>query len=319
MKVRAVLAISLVSALGLLSGCDIVGKVTGISSASGAHSELVSKNEELASLEPKVEPPGKDAPKIKGKVAIVIKEGDGQARLDRFDHKGTFSEAPVGTSSLFYPAEVYAKTPEEIDTLIKVVCRNHVGSDYYTTGKKGAGSDLQSYSKTICSVSVIDYRTKTLLDSVQKGNESAPGVITLGQPGETTVYKEIADYLKGIPLDLIPRVKPTPSGDVIAISELAKLHKKSKESLNVYQDNHITVTGWGSLSKTYSSISIYDNEKETGVNYITCKIDPGDMADFAVPEREKHKFTVVGKFDANYGLMTLNQCRFIDAEKMSSK
>jgi hypothetical protein len=318
MRVNLVTAILLMSVL-VTSGCGVLSKVAGISSASGAHSALVSKNEELASLEPKVEPRDKEALVIKGKVAIVTKEGDLPARLDRFDHKGTFSEKPVGSAMQYFPPEVYARSPEEIDTLIKITCRTHVGSDYYTTGKKGADSELQSYSNLTCSVSIIDYRTKALLASVHKGSNSAPGVITLGQGGETTVYKEVGDYLKGIPLELLPRVKPTPAGEVIAMSELAKLNKRSKGSLDEYQNDQITVTGWGSLSKTYNSISIYDNEKGTGIDYITCKIEPSDMADFAIPEHEKYKFTVVGKFDSNYGLMTLNQCRFIDAEKVISK
>lgn len=320
MKIKFIVAILTLAAAGLLSGCGIVSKLAGNSSASGAYSALLSKKEELAAFQPNGAPSGKETPKIKGKVAIVKKESSGQAELDRFNWEGKFSDEAVGDKSRFYPPEVYAKNPEEIETLIKIECREHIGSDYYKANRSSS-SELQEFRKTICDVSVIDYKTKTLLAKVQKGDESAPGAITLGEGGDSyyQVFKEIADYLKGIPLELLPRAKPTPGGETIAAADIIKSYKKSKESVTGYQDKELTVTGWGSLSKTYNSILLYGNEKGQGADYVSCKIAPNDMADFAeIKEYEKHKFTVVGKFDAKYTL-NLEQCRLINAEKSASK
>lgn len=324
MKIKSVTAIILLAATGLVSGCGILNKLARNSSASaGAYSALLSKKEELANFQPSGELSGNATPKIKGKVVIVKKEGSGQAELDRFNWEGKFSDEPAGgKSSRFYPPEVYAKKPEEIDTLIKIECREHKGSDYYKKSSPGSSSELQSFAKTICDVSVIDYNAKTLLAKVQKGDESAPGAITLGEGGDSfyKVMEEIANYLKSIPLELIPRVKATPSGEVIAVAEIAKLFKNSKESISQYQDKEMTVTGWGTLSKTYNSILLYGSQRQSGVDYISCKIDPSDLADFAeIREYEMYKFTVIGKFDTKNHLMNLEQCRFINAEKMISK
>ena len=75
---------------------------------------------------------------------------------------------------------------------------------------------------------------------------------------------------------MIPKVKPTPSGKAITVAEIVQSYKKSKENFTSYQDKEITVTGWGHFIKQYDFIHLYGNEKQSGVDFITCKINPYD-------------------------------------------
>lgn len=325
MRIQIATAIILLSTFTLLfSGCAVIKKLSG--NSTGAYSALLSKKQELADFQPTNDTPasssGNQTPQVKGKVVIVKKEGGAEPQLDRFDSEGKFSEDPVGNgkSSLFYPPEVYAKTPEEIGTLIKIECDEKEGSDYYKAVNGNSPSQRQSFLKTICDVSVIDYKTKSLLAKVQKGDTSAPGTITLGEGGNSyyETFKEIKDYLTGLPLELIQKAKPTPNGEVIPVAELVKLFKKSKESISRYQDKEITVNGWGLLTASHDGFFLYDSEKRSG-DSVMCKIEPADAAGFAgVKEFETQKFTVIGKFDGKI-TMTLENCRLIAAEKSASK
>lgn len=325
MKIKFFTAVFLLSTANLFSGCAVVSKLAG-SSAPGTYSALLSKKEELAGFQPSSGGAlsGKETPKIKGKVVIVRKEAGAPAELDCFNYEGKFSEEPAGSgkASLFYPPEVYAKKPEEIDTLIKIECREDIGSDFYKANGTGSSQRLE-YRKTFCDISVIDYQAKTLLAKVQKSSEAAPDVITPGEGGDGfyKVFKEIADYLKSLPLELLPRIKPTPNGATLAVAEIVKSHKKSEASVSQYQDKEITVVGWGRFIKPGDFIEIYGNDKATGVDSVTCKIDPNDTAGFAeVKEYEIHKFTVVGKFNVKHNIIfDLEQCRLVDAEKIAAK
>jgi hypothetical protein len=218
MRIQIVTATILLLTLVLLSsGCSILKKLTG-----NDYSDLESKKEELANFQPKDIVPafsGDKKPPIKGKVVIVKKMGSGPAFLDRFSN-GKFSEKPAGSDMvdlLIYPPEVYAKTPEEISTLIKIECDQKKGSDYYKAINGNSPSQRQEYNKEVCDVSVIDYKTQTLLAKVRKGDNFSPSTITVGKNGVgqesngvTQVFKEISDYLNSFPLELIPGVRPTP-------------------------------------------------------------------------------------------------------------
>ena len=158
----------------LSSGCSILKKLTG-----NNYSALESKKEELANFQPSDYVPaysGDKKPPIKGKVVIVKKMNRGPAFLDRFSN-GEFSEKPAGSDMvdlLIYPPEVYAKTPEEITTLIKIECDQKKGSDYYKAINGDSPSQRQEYTKEVCDVSVIDYQNQTLLAKVRKGDDLSP-------------------------------------------------------------------------------------------------------------------------------------------------
>lgn len=322
MKIKYFMTIVLLSTIGLFSGCGkLISLARDRSALTENYPELVSKKEELANFQSTSTPSlsDKETPKIKGKVVIVKKDAAGQIEFDRFDKDGKFSDAPVSKLSPFYPPEVYAKKPEEIDTLIKMECREQKGSDLYKS-KRSSVSELKEYINTICNVSLIDYKTKTLLAKYQSGSESAPTYLSDDDINDKSrVTEEIADYLTSLPLELIPRVKPTPNGEVLAAAEIAKLFKQSKESVSQYQNKEITLTGWAYFSKPVYYIHLYGNEKKSGIDSITCKVDSKDVVDFAeIKASEDYKFTVVGKFKADYS-MELQQCRFISAEEVIPK
>lgn len=318
MKIKPVMTIVLLSAVGLFSGCGNLIKLIDKSSSPsvGSYSALVSKKEELANLQPTGTPSlsEKETPKIKGKVVIVTKDADGEIKLDRFSDDQTFSDEPASKFSPFYPTEVYAKNPEEIDTLIKIECRKFKGEDLYTYDSNSFG-EMKEYTNTICNVFIIDYKTKTLLAKIQKGDESRQVILDAGL-NKSEVIEGIANYLKSLPLELIPNVKPTPNGEVLAVAEIAKQFKQSKEKPTQYQDKEITLTGWGYLIKPFDRILLYGNEKRSGINFIMCEIDSKDAVDFAdLKVSENYKFTVIGKFNSQSS-MTLKQCRLINAEQV---
>jgi hypothetical protein len=337
MKIQIATAIILLSTFVLsFSGCDIL-KSFG---SRGSYSELLSKKQELADFQPTLDPAASPSasgsslsadkkPTVKGKVVIVINHGNGYPELDRFDGSGEFSVKPAGSAatSLFYPPEVYAKNLEEIGTLIKIECEDKKDSDYYKEVNGNSPARREEYTKTVCDVSVIDYKTKSLLAKVQKGNNFSPSTITVGKygvgqesNGSSQVFKEISIYLNSLPVELMPRVKATPNGAVITFAELAKSYNDSKDSPSPYQDKEVTVTGcWGTLTASHDNLFLYGNEKGTGSNTLSCKIEPTGAAGFAgVKELETQKFTVIGKFNGKYN-MTLENCRLIDAEKTESK
>lgn len=101
---------------------------------------MVAKKDELALL-PTAEKLGK-TPVIKGKIAIVT-NSDGTLYLDRFSQEGEafFSDAsiPVETSQNFLPADLYAKNPQEIETLIKIDCVTKKDQALYTKSYRCGG------------------------------------------------------------------------------------------------------------------------------------------------------------------------------------
>lgn len=82
---------------------------------------MIAKKEELAAITT-AEKLSK-RPAIKGKIAIV-RNSDGDVTIDRFSEDGsafyTDPTIPGETYDNFLPAELYAKTPDEIETLIKI-------------------------------------------------------------------------------------------------------------------------------------------------------------------------------------------------------
>ncbi len=322
MKNQSVTAIIAVLIIGLILGCGKLGGITSNRSApKEKYSTLLTKKEELANFasidDSSVSKNGN--PQIKGKVVIVKKDANGKLNLDRFYQDGEFSDSPVNKFDNFYPAAVYAKTPEEISTLIKIECREYKGKADYQYGSNSPSS-YKEYVSTICNVSVIDYKTKTLLAKIQKGEEKPPIVLENGG-NKSEIIEEVNKYLNSLPLELVPTAKPTPNGEVIAVAEIEKLSKKSKESLNQYQDKEITVTGWGAMTDSRDGILLYGNEKNTGVDLISCKIDAKDAVGFAeIKAYQKYKFVVIGKFDSKIKYaMRLEQCRFISAEEVMKK
>ena len=95
--------------------------------------------------------------------------------------------------------------------IIFIECDQKKGSDYYKAINGDSPSQRQEYNKEVCDVSVIDYKTQTLLAKVRKGDNFSPSTITVGKygvgqenSGLTQLYKEISDYLTSLPLEPMP-------------------------------------------------------------------------------------------------------------------
>ena len=156
---------------------------------------MVAKKSELALL-PTTEKLGK-APVINGKIAIVT-NSDGTIYLDRFSQEGEafFPDAPipVETSQNFLPADLYAKSPEEIATLIKIDCVTKKDQALYTKSDS-LKDEMMVYEYVICEIKFVDYKSATVVARKEVGKNVPPKVIN-----DRTIsrhpWREICEYLR---------------------------------------------------------------------------------------------------------------------------
>ncbi len=158
---------------------------------------MIAKKNELAAL-PTIEKLSKE-PEIKGKI-VIVRNSNGTITLDRFHEDGSafFSDLPVAgeTYTNFLPAELYAKQPEEIETLIKINCVTKKDSALYTNSNT-LKDEMMEYDYQICDIAFVDYKTATVFAKKQVGKNEAPKVINKRTYGKTP-GREIADYLQSI-------------------------------------------------------------------------------------------------------------------------
>ena len=158
---------------------------------------MMAKKEELAALPTteKLNP----KPQIKGKIAIV-RDSNGSITLDRFHESGAafYTELPVAGEiyANFLPPELYAKKPEEIETLIKVNCATKKDSALYSSSGSSKVEEME-YDYVLCDIELIDYKTATVFAKKQVGKNEAPNLINKSTYGKTP-GRDIADYLQSI-------------------------------------------------------------------------------------------------------------------------
>lgn len=156
---------------------------------------MVAKKGELSAL-PTTEKLSKK-PAIKGKIAIV-RNSDGDIVVDRFAEDGSAfdSDPTIGgeTYNNFLPVELYAKTPEEIDTLIKIDCVTKKDEALYSD-LGSSKEELKFYEYIICDIGVVDYKTATLTARKQVGKSDPPKVIN-SRTVARHPWLEIVEYLK---------------------------------------------------------------------------------------------------------------------------
>lgn len=169
MKRRGLIILSAFLLTGLLSaGCG------------GGKKPLAGKAEELMNLPTTEKLDGNQ--KITGKVAVVETYPNLPVSLEGFKPDGTIDQL----SMFFFAPQRKAQTLDEIDTLIKVVCRQ---------GKAIAGTSPISYASE-CDVSAIDYKTKTVFAKKSFENSRTPvgGASSNVAPSPS---EEIKQYLRG--------------------------------------------------------------------------------------------------------------------------
>ena len=159
---------------------------------------MVAKKNELLAL-PTSEKLSKK-PSIKGKIAIV-RNSDGDVALDRFSEDGatfdTYPTIPGATWNNFFPADRYAKSPHEIETLIKINCVTKKDEALYSDMNSNR-EEMKIYEYIICDIGLVEYKTATLIAKKQVGKNVAPSRIT-SQTIARTPWLEIVEYLKSFP------------------------------------------------------------------------------------------------------------------------
>ena len=157
---------------------------------------MIAKKGELAALQPASEKLSK-TPAIKGKIAIVS-NSDGNISVDRFSEDGSafYTDATIQgeTYDNFLPVELYAKTPDEIETLIRIDCVTKKDEAIYTNSKNDK-DEFKFYEYVICDIGFIDYKTATLTAKKQVGKNVAPTVIN-SRTVARHPWLEIIEYLK---------------------------------------------------------------------------------------------------------------------------
>lgn len=156
---------------------------------------MAAKKDELALL-PTTEKLSK-TPVIKGKIAIIT-NSDGKTYLDRFSQEGEafFTDAPIPieASQNFLPADLYAKSPEEIETLIKIDCVTKKDQALYTNSNS-LKDEMMVYEYVICEIKFIDYKSVTVVARKEVGKNVPPKVIN-----DRTIsrhpWREICEYLR---------------------------------------------------------------------------------------------------------------------------
>lgn len=136
-------------------------------------------------------------PAIKGKIAIV-RNSDGDITIDRFAEDGsTFDTDPTipgETYNNFLPVALYAKTPDEIDTLIKIDCVTNKKEALYSD-LKSSKEELKFYEYILCDIGIVDYKTATLTARKQVGKSDPPRMID-SRTVARHPWLEIVEYLK---------------------------------------------------------------------------------------------------------------------------
>lgn len=188
-----------ISSLLFLFGCS---RQSGVENkqpeAQKEYAVMLAKKDELAAL-PTTEKLSKK-PAITGKIAIV-RNSDGTVTIDRFADDGStfFTDPPIAgeTYSNFLPADLYAKQPDEIQTLIKINCVTRKGEALYTNFKTSK-DEMVYYEYVICDLGLIDYKTATLIAKKQVGKNDPPAMIN-NRTVARTPWIEIAAYLRSFP------------------------------------------------------------------------------------------------------------------------
>lgn len=191
---RVALPVCLLSLLFLI-GCS--GSASKQAEAPKEFGAMLAKMNELAAL-PTTEKLSKK-PEIKGKIALVS-SNNGSVSLDRFHESGEafFTDLPVAGEiyAHFLPPDLYAKKPEEIETLIKVNCNTKKDTALYSSAGSSKVEPME-YDYVLCDIECIDYKTATVFAKKQVGKNEAPNLINKNTYGKTP-GREIADYLQSI-------------------------------------------------------------------------------------------------------------------------
>jgi len=144
----------------------------------GCADKIASKRRDLCNFVP--ERQAFDAARqVEGKVAVVYKGARYDPNYDHFCELDGYSGG--GRVPKYFPEEMYARTPEELDTLIMIELGK---GDFVKTAKyqmtRSGGWTTDVYSGQL-KISMIDYKTSTLLRNSVRVLTNVPDKIELEQ------------------------------------------------------------------------------------------------------------------------------------------
>lgn len=154
---------------------------------------LTNKAEELATLSPPQKP--ETNPIIKGKIAIVEKDGKSDAKMLGIDYTGK-KLYQYDLDRYGFSTNRLAFTPEEIDTLIQLNCNKGGRLGTYEGG-------IPAFSN-VCKATIIDYKNSAIVAQKTFTNKTPPTKIeTSSSTSEFVLSKpdEFEEFLSGLPLE----------------------------------------------------------------------------------------------------------------------
>lgn len=159
---------------------------------------LLDKAEEFA----KMSPPQKIEanPIIKGKIVMVQKDRDYQARILGIDYEGKKLQS-MDIERYGFSTSRIAANLDEIDTLIQLSCNKGKYIGVYEGG-------IAAYAN-VCKTTVIDYKTPAIVAQKTFTNSSPPDKITTSSKDSSGEYvlmspNELGEYLSSLPLGKLP-------------------------------------------------------------------------------------------------------------------
>jgi len=173
-RIEIVILLAFLVAGQFLSGCAASRKMA-----------LEGKADDLMNLQ--VTEKLDDAAKIKGKIAVVETYPNTPASLEGFKPDGTVDRL----SQYFFSPEKKAQTLDEIETLVKVACRQG----------RSIGNSTRTVYANECDVSVIDFKTKVLFNKKKFENSIIPtGTSSTASTVVPAPSEEIKSHLLGLSL-----------------------------------------------------------------------------------------------------------------------
>ncbi len=167
-----VILLAFMVAAQFLSGCSASRKMA-----------LAGKAEDLMNLQ--VTEKLDDAAKIRGKIAVVEMYPNTPASLEGFKDDGSVDRL----SQYFFSPDKKAQTLDEIETLVKVACRQG----------RSIGNSMRTVYANECDVSVIDFKTKVLFNKKKFENSIIPtGISSSALNVMPAPSEEIKLHLRGL-------------------------------------------------------------------------------------------------------------------------
>jgi hypothetical protein len=305
-----------VLAFGL--GCGFAGKLTEPKVVK--YTEMNGKLQELldVSYQDKAE-----TVELKGKVAIAIRPDENNpAYLDRFGSDGTFNEV---TGLL--PPEMYAKKPDEIESLIVIACDSSTESDVYKDGTYNTRS--VTFQKLDCQTDVYDYKAKKLMASAALSSGGKSNTISL-RPGQDVVKTEfpteqIQKFLDKIPSSSNPSILAQPGGATVQLEELIEKNGGAKKGIaDKYNGQRITTSGFvlihNPADNRYEFDLVYVDLEHNG-GHISChrSLDEGVAPAFGSLKKGDNKLTITGILKADNYTAKIENCKLVSAERVPEK